>query len=287
MTEEETCDDENQIVGDGCDPYCSLEPGWRCEGNPSLCTEDASAASASAASASSCDTSSASSCEIIDGASSSTDSSVTTSAATDSSQDASALEGSASSLDASSSEDFILKMFLGNEIEFTSSASDDISGVSSAAVSFLNACDVCATCGGEPTVAMSTCTRQQCEGLGSCVYRGPGKFYPCIPDPALCPAATPTDAQATGDLYCCAGVASCVRAEAPFLENCDARFGVFEASPGVPWGETCPSFICAQDWPDADSAALDAESNQNIRSVLELFPDGNVPPPDQWPPFPN
>jgi cysteine-rich repeat protein len=33
----EECDDGNGDAGDGCDPACLMEPGWRCEGEPSSC----------------------------------------------------------------------------------------------------------------------------------------------------------------------------------------------------------------------------------------------------------
>lgn len=35
----ETCDDANVLSGDGCSENCTIEPGWKCVGAPSLCTE--------------------------------------------------------------------------------------------------------------------------------------------------------------------------------------------------------------------------------------------------------
>ena len=35
----ENCDDGNSTSGDGCDWDCQVEPGWTCEGEPSVCTE--------------------------------------------------------------------------------------------------------------------------------------------------------------------------------------------------------------------------------------------------------
>jgi len=37
---EEACDDGDATSGDGCDASCEVEPGWTCEGEPSVCTED-------------------------------------------------------------------------------------------------------------------------------------------------------------------------------------------------------------------------------------------------------
>ena len=34
----ESCDDENLVPGDGCDPACRSEPGFACSGEPSSCT---------------------------------------------------------------------------------------------------------------------------------------------------------------------------------------------------------------------------------------------------------
>ena len=34
----ETCDDGDTIDGDGCSSACQVEPGWSCEGEPSVCT---------------------------------------------------------------------------------------------------------------------------------------------------------------------------------------------------------------------------------------------------------
>lgn len=36
---QEVCDDGNLINGDGCDNGCNIEPGWICNGDPSVCTE--------------------------------------------------------------------------------------------------------------------------------------------------------------------------------------------------------------------------------------------------------
>ncbi|MBA7689998.1 hypothetical protein ES703_98517 [subsurface metagenome] len=35
----EECDDNNTISGDGCSSTCSIEGGWECTGEPSVCTE--------------------------------------------------------------------------------------------------------------------------------------------------------------------------------------------------------------------------------------------------------
>ena len=35
----ESCDDGGISHGDGCDATCKVEPGWTCEGEPSLCSE--------------------------------------------------------------------------------------------------------------------------------------------------------------------------------------------------------------------------------------------------------
>ena len=34
----EECDDQGMVNGDGCSAQCIIEPGWRCEGEPSRCT---------------------------------------------------------------------------------------------------------------------------------------------------------------------------------------------------------------------------------------------------------
>jgi len=34
----ELCDDGNMVVGDGCSPLCMVEIGFKCSGNPSVCT---------------------------------------------------------------------------------------------------------------------------------------------------------------------------------------------------------------------------------------------------------
>ncbi len=34
----EGCDDGGQAAGDGCSPTCTVEPGWSCTGEPSVCT---------------------------------------------------------------------------------------------------------------------------------------------------------------------------------------------------------------------------------------------------------
>jgi len=34
---EEECDDGNRLDGDGCSPVCTVEQGWSCEGEPSVC----------------------------------------------------------------------------------------------------------------------------------------------------------------------------------------------------------------------------------------------------------
>ncbi len=34
---EESCDDGNEADGDGCDVGCQVEPGWTCDGEPSIC----------------------------------------------------------------------------------------------------------------------------------------------------------------------------------------------------------------------------------------------------------
>jgi cysteine-rich repeat protein len=36
----ETCDDGNNTAGDGCTPCCTVEPGFGCYGNPSLCAPE-------------------------------------------------------------------------------------------------------------------------------------------------------------------------------------------------------------------------------------------------------
>lgn len=33
----EVCDDSNRSAGDGCSPMCTVEEGWNCSGNPSVC----------------------------------------------------------------------------------------------------------------------------------------------------------------------------------------------------------------------------------------------------------
>lgn len=40
LEDEEECDDENILGGDGCDSLCAIEEGWTCEGEPSICEED-------------------------------------------------------------------------------------------------------------------------------------------------------------------------------------------------------------------------------------------------------
>jgi cysteine-rich repeat protein len=44
----EQCDDGGITPGDGCDADCQIEPGWTCEGEPSVCTELAAVPSMSA-----------------------------------------------------------------------------------------------------------------------------------------------------------------------------------------------------------------------------------------------
>jgi len=34
----ETCDDSNAASGDGCSPACQIEPGFSCDGSPSICS---------------------------------------------------------------------------------------------------------------------------------------------------------------------------------------------------------------------------------------------------------
>jgi cysteine-rich repeat protein len=36
---DEQCDDGNLSNGDGCDMICSVESGWTCNGEPSICTK--------------------------------------------------------------------------------------------------------------------------------------------------------------------------------------------------------------------------------------------------------
>ncbi|MBU1413823.1 DUF4215 domain-containing protein, partial [Myxococcota bacterium] len=36
----EGCDDGNVLVGDGCSGVCNVESGWKCVGEPSVCTDD-------------------------------------------------------------------------------------------------------------------------------------------------------------------------------------------------------------------------------------------------------
>lgn len=40
----EACDDGNTTAGDGCSATCTVESGWACTGNPSVCTENSSPA---------------------------------------------------------------------------------------------------------------------------------------------------------------------------------------------------------------------------------------------------
>jgi len=40
ITGTETCDDGGLISGDGCSSSCQIEQGWRCQGQPSVCTPD-------------------------------------------------------------------------------------------------------------------------------------------------------------------------------------------------------------------------------------------------------
>ncbi|WNG26075.1 DUF4215 domain-containing protein [Cystobacter fuscus] len=41
LTEQgETCDDANTASGDGCGAACAIEPGYRCQGQPSVCTSE-------------------------------------------------------------------------------------------------------------------------------------------------------------------------------------------------------------------------------------------------------
>ncbi|MBE4748222.1 DUF4215 domain-containing protein [Corallococcus sp. ZKHCc1 1396] len=35
----ETCDDDNQLSGDGCNSVCQVEPGYTCTGQPTVCTD--------------------------------------------------------------------------------------------------------------------------------------------------------------------------------------------------------------------------------------------------------
>jgi cysteine-rich repeat protein len=35
---DEACDDQNRVPGDGCSATCTVEPGWVCSGQPSVCT---------------------------------------------------------------------------------------------------------------------------------------------------------------------------------------------------------------------------------------------------------
>ena len=37
--EGEGCDDGNTTAGDGCDESCAVEPGWSCQGEPSVCSQ--------------------------------------------------------------------------------------------------------------------------------------------------------------------------------------------------------------------------------------------------------
>jgi cysteine-rich repeat protein len=38
ITAGEQCDDGNRTAGDGCNAGCTIEPGWNCSGQPSVCT---------------------------------------------------------------------------------------------------------------------------------------------------------------------------------------------------------------------------------------------------------
>jgi cysteine-rich repeat protein len=38
LTGWETCEDGNTASGDGCSSDCVIEPGWKCEGLPAICT---------------------------------------------------------------------------------------------------------------------------------------------------------------------------------------------------------------------------------------------------------
>jgi cysteine-rich repeat protein len=38
LDSEEQCDDGNRLDGDGCGPLCTIETGWTCSGEPSVCT---------------------------------------------------------------------------------------------------------------------------------------------------------------------------------------------------------------------------------------------------------
>ncbi len=37
VTEDEQCDDDENVDGDGCSATCTLEPGWQCQGQPTSC----------------------------------------------------------------------------------------------------------------------------------------------------------------------------------------------------------------------------------------------------------
>jgi cysteine-rich repeat protein len=39
VTAGEACDDADLADGDGCSAACAIEPGWRCNGRPSVCSE--------------------------------------------------------------------------------------------------------------------------------------------------------------------------------------------------------------------------------------------------------
>jgi len=40
LDDDEACDDGNMVDGDGCSARCEVEEGWRCAGEPSVCTLD-------------------------------------------------------------------------------------------------------------------------------------------------------------------------------------------------------------------------------------------------------
>jgi len=40
ITGMETCDDGDLLSGDGCSSSCQIEQGWRCQGQPSVCSPD-------------------------------------------------------------------------------------------------------------------------------------------------------------------------------------------------------------------------------------------------------
>ena len=37
LMEDEQCDDDENVDGDGCSATCMLEPGWQCQGQPTTC----------------------------------------------------------------------------------------------------------------------------------------------------------------------------------------------------------------------------------------------------------